>query len=87
VLQRHNIFVRRFVRNEEPPWTDDPILEKYSFTNVYSELDKGTVWAKENIVSPNQDDEQNMLFQAIAYRCLPNIQVGLPLVSTSSASL
>jgi hypothetical protein len=45
-------------------------------------LDKGTVWAKENIVLPNAQDEKNMLFQAIAYRCLPNIKVfervGLP---------
>lgn len=31
-----------------PPWTSDPILRDYFFTNVYREQDKVTVWVREH---------------------------------------
>ena len=31
------------------PWTDDPILASYRFTNVFRELDRTTVWFRENV--------------------------------------
>ena len=39
---RHMIWYRRNVQKTPFPWTDDPILSKYKFTNVYRELDRGT---------------------------------------------
>lgn len=40
--KRHEIFVKRS-KGKPPPWTDDPILHEYKFTNVFRELDRGTV--------------------------------------------
>lgn len=46
--ERHRIYLRR--QEGEPwPWTKDPILQEYSFCNVYRELDRVTIWIRENI--------------------------------------
>jgi hypothetical protein len=41
--ERHAIFRRRFVENKPKPWTEDKIMLEYKFTNVFRELDKGTI--------------------------------------------
>jgi hypothetical protein len=46
VRERHAIYVRRFVARRFPPWTDDPVLASVHFTNVYRELDPGTVYIR-----------------------------------------
>lgn len=43
--ERHSIYQRRQA-NPKPPWTDDPILHKFRFTNVFRELDATTVWCR-----------------------------------------
>jgi len=41
--ERHRIWRRRFVDGEPFPWTKDPILREYKFTNVFRELDAVTL--------------------------------------------
>ena len=54
INERHKIFIKRQL--EDPfPWTDDEILQTYSFCNVYRELDKVTVWIRENWKEPYAD--------------------------------
>tara|TARA_R100001594_G_scaffold1044_3_gene4299 strand:- start:7460 stop:8287 length:828 start_codon:yes stop_codon:yes gene_type:complete len=36
-------------RGDPWPWTHDPILKEYKFTNAFRERDKTTVWFRENI--------------------------------------
>lgn len=51
MLKRHRIYLARLA--DVPwPWTDDPVLRNYKFTNVFRELDKVTVWIRENIREP-----------------------------------
>jgi len=40
---RHDIWVRRFVLEEPKPWTEEPIFLDYKFTNVFRQLDTGTI--------------------------------------------
>jgi len=40
--ERHSIYLKRS-RNVPRPWTDDPIMNTYKFTNVFRELDPGTI--------------------------------------------
>jgi hypothetical protein len=54
INERHAIYLKRFI-GEPPPWTDDEILQTYSFCNVYRELDKVTVWIRENWKEPYAD--------------------------------
>jgi hypothetical protein len=41
--ERHAIYERRFIDQYPPPWSTDPIFVAYKFTNVFRELDKGTI--------------------------------------------
>jgi hypothetical protein len=40
---------RKRLAGEPPPWTDDPVLRAWRFTNVHRENDKTTIWFRENI--------------------------------------
>lgn len=54
IRERHAIYLRR--KAGEPwPWTEDKILQAYSFCNIYRELDKGTIWIQKNISEPYAD--------------------------------
>ena len=44
VTERQAVYHRRTVLKQPLPWTKDPILANYHFTNVYREQDIGTVW-------------------------------------------
>lgn len=53
IRERHAIYERR--RSGQPwPWTADRILQQYKFTNVYRELDRTTVWMRDNVTRPIQ---------------------------------
>jgi hypothetical protein len=53
INERHSIYLRRS-RGEPKPWTDDDIFKDYKFTNVFRELDRGTVWLRENFLEPHR---------------------------------
>jgi hypothetical protein len=55
VTSRWNIHLRR-AAGQPPPWTADPILLKYKFTNVLREDDRVTRWVHENWLRPHADD-------------------------------
>lgn len=57
--ERHSIYLKR-QRGEPWPWTDDVILQTYKFTEVFRELDKGTIWLRQNWREPFA--EHPMLF-------------------------
>lgn len=53
ISERHSIYLRR-QRGESKPWTTDPILRDYKFTNPFRENDRGTVWLRENFLEPHR---------------------------------
>lgn len=83
--ERHAIYLRR-AAGEEFPWTNDPILQKYKFTNIYRELDKGTVWNREKIREP-YNDHPELFFNLAAYRCynLESTQAALGFIENYDA--
>ena len=54
INERHKIFIKRHL-GDPFPWTDDEILQTYSFCNVFRELDKVTLWIRENWREPYAD--------------------------------
>jgi hypothetical protein len=72
--KRHAIYLKR-LRGEEYPWTTDPILQKYKFTNVFRENDATTVWFRENIREPLRNEEQAAL-ATIIFRWFNLIETG-----------
>ena len=68
---RHEIYLAR-ANGLPAPWTDDPILRTYSFTNVYRELDRTTIWIKDHWRRPDPD-----LFFAMAVARYVNLPATL----------
>ena len=48
-LQRHQVYERKAAGLPRGEWTDNLVLSRYKFTNVYRELDRNTVWIRENV--------------------------------------
>lgn len=72
IYERHSIWHRRFVEQRPAPWTNDPILLKNKFTNIYRELDPGTEFARSRILeadAPNPDK----VFNIMLYRLMISI--------------
>lgn len=40
IAERERIYQKKELRGEEPPWTADPILQEWKFTNVYRHNDR-----------------------------------------------
>lgn len=66
INERHSIYLKKEA-GESWPWTDDVILQTYKFTNVFRELDKGTIWLRENWLEPFADDPK-LYFNIAMYR-------------------
>ena len=78
INERHLIHLRR-LRGQEFPWTEDPILQKYKFTNVFRENDRTTQWFKKNIREPLRD-EQDVVLATIIFRWFNLIATGEVLI-------
>ena len=55
IKERHDIYLRR-KSGKSRPWTKDPILQRYRFCNMYRELDKVTIWIRQNWRDPHASD-------------------------------
>jgi len=66
VKERHNIYKLKEA-GKPKPWTDDPVLQKYFFTNPYRENDKVTKWFRENIRDPLKSKPE-VFFATVLFR-------------------
>ena len=73
INERHRIYLKKEA-GEPKPWTEDPILQKYFFTNYDRQLDKVTKWWT-NFCSTHLDDGPNLITNITWYRLfnLPSI--------------
>lgn len=71
---RHQIYLDR-AAGLPRPWTDDPILANYKFTNVFRELDRTTVWFRENVRDPLRDKPE-VLLATVLFRWFNRITTG-----------
>lgn len=65
INERHRIYLKREAGHPWP-WTDDPVLRIFKFTNVFRELDKGTLALRKMV----QEVEQPalLMFNIVWYR-------------------
>ena len=64
--ERHAIYLARKA-GKAYPWTQNPILRTWKFTNVYRELDATTVWMRQHITEPNRDQPPELMLFNCAY--------------------
>lgn len=72
---RHQVYLNRMAGMPRDKWTKDDILRTYRFTNVFRELDKTTVWFREN-VRDRLRDKPEVLLATVLFRLLNRIEVG-----------
>lgn len=54
IVERYRVHLRKDIKKLPPPWTKDPVISQYKFTNVRREHDRQTKYLIENI---SQNDE------------------------------
>jgi hypothetical protein len=65
IREREPIRIRR-ANGEPPPWTDDKILQQWSFCNVRREADRTTRWIADNWRAPHADDQDLWFAMSVA---------------------
>ena len=69
INERHAIYQRRNMGLPRSEWTNDPILQKYKFTNPFRENDRVTVWMRENWTKPNDNKRSaEIIFNCCLFR-------------------
>jgi hypothetical protein len=68
-FERHSIYFKR-LRGEASPWTDDPILRKYKFTDSFRILDRVSQYlVREVIYKPGLSTEpEEIIFRILLFK-------------------
>ena len=72
INERHAIYQRR-LKGNSAPWTDDPILREYKFTNPFRENDRVTVWMRKNWTT-SQINAAETIFNCCLFRMVGTIE-------------
>lgn len=72
MAERHRIYRKR-AAGLPPPWTDDPILAKNRFCNVYRVLDRGTQYVLNEIINKGPQDFKETCFRVMLYKLFNRI--------------
>lgn len=65
--ERQKIWVKRTLLGKPAPWTNNPILRDYKYTNVYRELDRASQFMIKHILTQEMTLEQK-LFKLMVFR-------------------
>ena len=71
--KRQAIFYRR-LRTSFPPWTDDPILRDYKFTNVYRASDRVSQYLIRNVIYQGDPSPRETLFRILLFKLFNKIE-------------
>lgn len=71
---RHQIYLRRKQGLPRAEWTDDWIFQQYRFCNVFRELDRTTIWFRENVREKVPVDQ--VLLATVLFRWFNRITSG-----------
>ncbi len=68
VKDRYRIHKRKDVKKLPKPWTTNPIMRQYKFTNVRREHDRETRWLLDNIVNNPEVSYEDKLLNCVLFR-------------------
>ena len=83
--KRQDIFISR-LKNTTPPWTKDPILSSYRFTNVYRASDRVSQYLIQNVIYKGSQSVEEIFFRVLLFKIFNYIptwkllvsQIGIP---------
>jgi hypothetical protein len=70
---RQDVFFKK-VADERPPWTRDPILLKYRFTNAYRAADRVSQYLIRNVIYSGEQSPKEVFFRTILFRLFNRIE-------------
>lgn len=73
--ERESIRIRREQQGQKPPWTDDLVLQRYRFCNVFREDDATTRWFRLHVRGPMKD-RHDVIFATMCFRMFNRAQTG-----------
>ncbi len=72
-FERQAIFFRRLA-GEPPPWTSDPILDRYKFTNAYRASDRVSQFLIRNVIYAGSYDLKDVFFRTLLFKLFNKIE-------------
>jgi hypothetical protein len=71
-VERQAIFFARLA-NEPPPWTSDPILQEYKFTNAYRASDRVSQYLIKHVIYDGDPSPEEVFFRTILFKVFNRI--------------
>jgi len=72
-VKRQEIFINR-LRGVAEPWTDDPILLKYKFCNVYRASDRVSQFLIKNVIYKGNQENADVVFRILLFKLFNKIE-------------
>lgn len=70
---RMEVFWNRY-EGKSQPWTNDPILQKYKFTNAYRVLDRASQYLVKNVQYNQKWDDEDTVFRTLLFKIYNKIE-------------
>src|SRR5215218_3751079 len=71
--ERQAVFFER-LRGRPYPWTEDPILRQYKFTNAYRASDRASQYLIKNVIYEGDQDPREVFFRTILFKIFNRIE-------------
>ena len=87
IKRRYNIHLKKDVLGKPQPWTNDPVLQEFRFTNIRREHDRESKWLIKNISTNPDLAYEDKLLNSILFRLYNKHQtselIGMPFTSAN----
>ncbi|MBN1550397.1 hypothetical protein JW979_02960, partial [bacterium] len=71
--ERQNIFFKRF-SGELPPWSSDPILQEFKFTNAYRASDRVSQYLIRHVIYEGEQSADEIFFRTILFKIFNRVE-------------
>ena len=71
--ERQEVFFRR-LEGCSPPWTEDPVLSQYKFTNAYRSSDRASQYLIRNVIYKGQQSSEEVFFRTLLFKIFNKIE-------------
>lgn len=71
--ERQEIFFKRRMTGM-PPWTSDPVLTEFKFTNAYRASDRVSQYLIQNVIYQGEESEEELFFRTILFKLFNKIE-------------
>lgn len=71
--ERQRVFFQR-IRGEPAPWSEDPILQRFKFTNAYRASDRASQFLIREVIYAGPQSAQELFFRTLLFKLFNRIQ-------------